>query len=646
MVIRPPAGSVPDAPGSYQFRDATGRIIYVGKARSLRSRLNSYFQSPAGLAPKTRQMVQEASSVEWVQCSSELEALLLEQSLIKEHRPYFNVRLRDDKSYPWLALTVRDEWPRPMVVRGQRRKGVRYFGPYAHVGAIRQSLDLVMRSFPLRSCSDTKLATHQRLGKPCLLYHIEKCCGPCIGAIDRDSYLRMVEEFGRFLSGEVDPVIEALENSMQEASSNLEFERAAHLRDQAAALRKAMESQQVVGTKAEDLDVMALAENDLEAAIQIFHVRKGRVIGRHSFHLEKVEDLAAAEMVSRVIQQCYGDLSEVPPRILVPEMPDDLDVLAHWLSARRGGRVRVAVPRRGDKRALLETVAANAREELGRQILRRSADHNSRTRILAALAEVLELPAAPLRIECYDMSHLQGTDYVGSMVVMEDGLPKRSDYRRFKVREVPGNDDYAAMEEVLRRRFKRYLADRNQPAGERRRFAYPPQLVLLDGGKGQLGVGVRVLAELGLTDEIPIAALAKQFEEVYRPGHLEPVSIPRGSAALYLLQQVRDEAHRFAVSYHRQLRGRRMTQTGLEKIPGLGPGRLRRLLEAYPTVATLKRADLSELQALTFLPGDVAEGIYRRLHGLGDIPIPAPTSGDVPEPAERAVGSGPIGGER
>jgi len=630
-VKRPPAGTIPDAPGSYQFKDADGRVIYVGKAASLRQRLSNYFQNPASLPPRTAQMVAAADSVEWIQVRNDVEALMLEYNLIKAHRPRFNVRLRDDKSYPFLAITMEDEWPRATVMRGAKRKGVRYFGPYAHAYAIRETLDLLLRSFPIRTCSDNKLGRHQRSGRPCLLFHIERCSGPCVGDVTPEDYARLVEELVDFLDGNTEPVVRRLDAAMKEASSALEFERAARIRDRLTSVRKAIERQQMVTEKAEDLDVVGIAEDDLEAAIQVFYVRRGRVVGRKGFVLDKVEDLTRPQLVGHVLEQLYGDPTlGVPKEVLVPDDPDDPELFERWLGGLRGSRVNVRVPQRGDKRQLQETVTRNATEEFTRHRLRRSADHNARARALTALQDALDLPEAPLRIECFDMSHLQGTDYVGSMVVMEDGLPKKSDYRRFKVRGVPGNDDYAAMEEVLTRRLTALLVEQERPMSERpRKFSYPPQLLLVDGGKGQLNVAVRVLEDLGLEGEIPVAALAKQFEEVYLPGRTDPVRIPRQSEALYVLQRVRDEAHRFAIAYHRQLRGKRMTTSVLEDIPGLGPARRKRLIKEFGGVKAIRQASLETLKALPWLPDPVAEALHEKVHGP-DGPSPATSDAGGP----------------
>jgi excinuclease ABC subunit C len=617
VVQRPPAGTIPDAPGSYQFKDRQGRVIYVGKARSLRSRLSNYFQDARSLPPRTAAMVASAETVEWIQVRNEVEALMLEYSLIKQHRPRFNIRLRDDKSYPFLAVTVSEEWPRPTVMRGRKRKGVRYFGPYGHAYAIRETLDLLLRTFPLRTCSDNKFRRHERLGRPCLLYHIEKCTGPCVGEVDHETYDRLVGELLDFLDGDTDTVVHRLEDQMRTAADNLEYELAARARDRLASVRKAIERQQMVAERNEDLDVIGIAEDDLEAAVQAFFVRRGRVVGRKGFVLDKVEDVAPGELVGTILEGLYDDPPlGVPKAVLVPNEPDDPELYRDWLSHLRGSRVDVRVPQRGGKRELQATVARNAAEEFTRHRLRRASDHNARAKALNELQDALGLPEAPLRIECYDMSHIQGTDYVGSMVVMEDALPKKSDYRRFKVRTVVGNDDFAAMEEVLTRRLSAYIDERALPVSQRSgRFSYPPQLLLVDGGKGQLNVAVRVLEDLGLDEEIPVASLAKRFEEVFLPGMADAVRVPRGSEALYLLQRVRDEAHRFAISYHRQLRGKRMTTSVLDGVKGLGPTRRKRLTNELGGVNAVKRATREELRALPWLPDTVADAVYDKVHG-------------------------------
>ena len=626
MVTRPPTGSIPELPGSYQFKDVHGRVIYVGKASNLRQRLSNYFQDPAQLHPRTAQMVSTAETVEWVTVRNEVEALILEFSLIKQHHPRFNVRLRDDKSYPFLAVTTDEVWPRAVVMRGRTRKGTRYFGPYPHAYAIRDTLDLLLRTFPIRTCSPGKFNQHNKLGRPCLLFHIEKCSGPCVGEVSQVDYSLMVKDFCDFLDGDTDEVIAKLQQDMADASAALEYEKAARLRDRLHSVSKAIEKQQIVGEKSEDIDLIGIAQDELEAAIQIFYVRKGRVVGRKGFILDKVEDLSQSGLIDRIIEALYGDepVLGVPKMVLVSDLPLAMATYEEWLSFQRGSKVEIRIPQRGDKRELHELVTRNATEEFVRHRMKRSADHNARSRALTELQDLLGLPEAPLRIECYDMAHLQGTDYVGSMVVLEDGLPAKREYRRFKVKEVPGNDDYAAMEEVLTRRFTAYIEEREQPIEtdelteqpkpRTKRFVYPPQLLLVDGGKGQLAVAERVLKNLGLDLEIPVASLAKRFEEVFIPGQSEPVEVPRGSEALFMLQRIRDEAHRFANSFHRELRDKRMVTSALDGIPGLGEARKKRIVKAFGGVNAVKKASLDDLHAQTWLPEEVALAIFNKFH--------------------------------
>src|SRR5690349_7177392 len=625
VIDRPEPGTIPTGPGAYLFKDAEGRVIYVGKAKGLRSRLSNYFGPPGSLPERTRQMVAVAETVEWIEVRNEVEAFFLEFNLIKRHRPRFNVRLKDDKSYPFLAVTLDEEWPRAMVMRGAKRKGVRYYGPFAHAYAIRETLDLLLRTFPIRTCTQNKFDRHHRLGRPCLYAHIEKCAAPCVGDIDHEEYGKLVDELIAFLDGEHNTILQRLERQMREASDALEFERAARLRDQMVSVRKAIERQQMVAAKEEDFDVIGLAEDPLEASVQVFFVRRGRVVGRRGFVVDKVEDVEGAGLVAKLLEQLYGDAApdDVPREILVPCEPDDLELYEEFLTEARNGwgdgtkrraKVQIRVPQRGSKRELLATVTRNAVEAFAQHKLRRASDHNARARALMALQEALVLPEAPLRIECFDISNLQGTEIVASMVVMEDGLAKRSDYRRFKIRSQEGQDDFAAMEEALTRRFRRYLQERDEGARAGKRFAYPPNLLLIDGGKGQLNVAVRVLEELGL-EEISVASLAKRFEEVYRPDRPDPVRIPRDSEALYLLQQVRDEAHRFAITYHRQLRDKKATKSVLDDVPGLGPTRRTRLLREFGSVKKLRELTEDDLVALPWLPERVARATYAALHG-------------------------------
>ena len=619
MVTRPAAGTIPITPGSYQFKDAAGRVIYVGKAKNLRARLSNYFQNPRSMQVRTAQMVAEADTVEWIQVATEVESLMLEYTLIQRHQPRYNVRYRDDKSYPFLAITMADEWPRAMVIRGKKKKGNRYFGPYGHAYAIRETLDLLLRTFPIRTCTDGKFNRHERLGKPCLDFHIEKCSGPCVDAISKDDYQELTTELLKFREGDTDEIVARLEADMRQASANLEFELAARHRDRLISVRKANEKNQMVGTRNEDFDVIGLFDDELEAAVQVFFVRKGRVLGRRGFIVDKAEELDRPELIARILERLYFDDNPLghPKKVMVPDLPVSQAMYEEWMSEQRGSAVTIGIPQRGDKRELAETVTQNARESFQRHRLKRQSDHNSRSQAINQLQEYLGLPMSPLRIECYDMSHIQGTDYVGSMVVVEDGLAKKSEYRRFKIKTVAGNDDFAAMEEVLRRRFSNYVADRDRPPEEWGKFAYPPQLLLVDGGKGQLSVAVKVLKELGLTDEIPVASLAKQFEEVFIPGRPQSIMLPRQSEALYMLQRIRDESHRFAITYHRQLRDKRMRKSVLDDIAGLGETRKKRLIREVGSVKSIKAATADELKSLRWLPDNVADAIYEKLHDKG-----------------------------
>jgi excinuclease ABC subunit C len=625
VLTRPAPGSIPDSPGSYQFKDAHGRVIYVGKAKSLRSRLSNYFAPPATLPDRTRQMVAAAASVEWIEVRNEVEAFFLEFNLIQKHKPRFNVRLKDDKSYPFLAVTLDEEWPRAMVMRGAKRRGVKYFGPFAHAYAIRETLDLLLRTFPIRTCTQGKFDRHHRLGRPCLYAHIEKCVAPCVGAVTHEEYDALVADLVSFLDGETSPILDRLDKQMHEAADTLEFERAARLRDQLISVRKAIERQQMVAAREEDFDVIGIAEDELEASVQLFFVRKGRVVGRKGLVVDKVEELEPPALIGTILEQLYGGVlpDDVPKEVLVPLEPEDRALYEEFLGTARGSKVRIRAPQRGEKRALLGTVTKNAEEAFTRHKLRRASDHNARARALTALQDALGLPEAPLRIECFDISNLQGTEIVASMVVMEDALPKRSDYRRFKIRHQEGQDDFAAMEEVLTRRFSAYLRERDEGARAGKRFSYPPNLLLIDGGKGQLNVAVRVLEELGLED-ISVASLAKRFEEVYLPRDAEPVRIPRDSEALYLLQQVRDEAHRFAITYHRKLRGKSMTRSLLDDVAGLGPTRRSRLLREFGSVKRMRELTRDDLLALAWLPNKVGDAVYARLHPENARSLPTP----------------------
>ena len=619
-MLKPKLTEIPVGPGSYQFKDEHGRIIYVGKAANLRSRIASYFVDPALLHTRTSTMVAAAHDVTWIEVDNEVAALLLEYNLIKQHRPRFNVRLRDDKSYPFLAVTLDDEWPRAVVMRGRKRKGTKYFGPFAHAWAIRDTLDALLRTFPVRTCSPAKFRQHERLGRPCLLFHIEKCAGPCVKEVAADTYAGHVQGLVRFLGGDTEGIREDLERLMTDAAKHERFEDAARLRDRIGAIDRALEHQVMVGERGDDFDVVALCDSDLEASVHVFYARKGRVLGNNGYVIDKSEPLDSGELMRRVLVDLYADEPALgwPKEVMVSVEPDELAVCEALLSAHRGSRVEIRVPQRGDRRDLLATVTKNANDALIRHKMRRASDHNSRSRALSELQDVLGLSQAPLRIECFDMAHLHGTDYVGSMVVLEDGLPLKREYRKFNVVSVAGNDDYAAMREVLTRRLSAYVAERDAPVGERSakpsKFAYPPQLLLVDGGKGQLGVAVDVVRELGLEDEINVASIAKRFEEVYVPGSSEPLRIPRGSDALYMLQLIRDEAHRFANTFHRERRSKRMKSSELDGIKGLGPARRERLLKELGGMSGVRSASIDQLQSVSWLPDEVAAAVHQRFH--------------------------------
>ena len=607
MFERPKTSEIPDQPGAYLFRDKHGKVVYVGKAKSLRSRVPSYFG--VGLHPRTQAMVDNARAVEWIITESEVAALMLEFSLIKRHRPRFNVKLVDDKSYPYLAITRSDQWPRARVMRGAKRKGNEYFGPYAHTYAIRKTLDQLLRTFPVRTCTDSFFERQRAQGRPCLLYHIEKCSGPCIDAVTPEDYRQLVDGLAAFLRGDTEDVLADLDRKMWEASERREFELAARHRDRIDDVRRALLRQEVVTDRPENFDLIAFHGDELESAFQILHVRKGRLVGRLGTVVDRVEELTDAELMGRVIRELYGE-DDPPRQVLVEIEPAEKDLLQAWLAERRGTKVSLRVPTRGAKRRLMETTRTNAAEAFARHRLKRSQDHNARAKALHSLQEVLDLPEPPLRIEAFDISTLQGTNTVSSMVVLEDGIPKRSDYRRFKMRTLQGQDDFAAMEETIRRRFRAYLAERKRPVSEQGRFSYPPSLVLVDGGAGQLGRAVKVLDELEL--DIPAIGLAKRMEEVYLPGNPEPLRIPRDADALYLLQQVRDEAHRFAITYHRQLRSKSMVDSVLDEVPGIGPKRKRELLKRFGSLKKLREAGADSLAEV--VPKNVADDLYAALH--------------------------------
>jgi excinuclease ABC subunit C len=612
----------------YRFRDATGRVIYVGKAKSLRSRLNSYFGDPWTLHARTHQMVTTAASVDWITVRTEVEALQQEYTWIKEYDPRFNVRYRDDKSYPYLAVTLDEEYPRLQVMRGAKRKGVRYFGPYSHAWAIRETLDLLLRVFPARTCSGGVFKRAGQIGRPCLLGYIGKCSAPCVGRVSADEHRGIVEDFCDFMAGSTDRMVRRLEREMHAAAEELEFEKAARLRDDLTALRKAMEKQAVVLGDGTDADVVAFAEDPLEAAVQVFSVRGGRIRGQRGWVVEKTEELTTGDLVQHFCSQVYGAEEgevDVPRELLVPALPPDVDAVADWLSQHRGSRVSIRVPQRGDKKALMETVAHNAKEALTQHKLRRAGDLTTRSKALDEISEALGMGQAPLRIECYDVSQIQGTDVVASMVVFEDGLVRKSEYRRFAIRGA--TDDLSALSEVLRRRFTRYLeaagslTEDGSPVdpttGKPRKFAYPPQLVVVDGGEPQVNAAAQVLADLGVTD-ITLCGLAKRLEEVWLPGEAFPVIMPRSSEGLYLLQRVRDEAHRFAITYHRAKRTAAQRASELDALPGLGPRRKAALLKHFGSVRKLRQASSEQIAEVEGIGPRLAEIVAGALRNRED----------------------------
>ena len=696
---RPAPGTIPEDPGVYKFRDERGRVIYVGKAKNLRQRLNSYFSDLHAMHARTRQMVTSAAGVEWTVVSTEVEALQLEYTWIQQFDPRFNVRYRDDKSYPSLAVTLYEEYPRLQVMRGAKRKGVRYFGPYAHAWAIRETLDLLLRVFPARTCSAGVFKRAGQIGRPCLLGYIGKCSAPCVGRVTAEEHRAIVDDFVDFMAGKTDLMIRRLEREMAAASAELEFERAARIRDDIGALRRAMEKQAVVFGDGTDADVVAFAEDALEAAVQVFHVRGGRVRGQRGWVVDKVEDVTTGDLVEQFCLQVYGadDADTVPREILVPELPPDREVLEQLLRELRGARVTLRVPQRGDKRALLETVARNAQQAFTQHKLKRATDLTARSQALAELQDALGLATAPLRIECFDVSHVQGTNVVASMVVFEDGLPRKSEYRRFAIRgtgagarsgadgssaagststgrrgfppngarpeggtrgaEPPEGGDVQWIHEAVRRRMARYLDERidtgeeaddsqddeGDPAalpqrpspvdpetGRPRKFAYPPNLLVVDGGAPQVAAAAAALAELGIED-VALCGLAKRLEEVWLPGEDQPVILPRTSEALYLLQRVRDEAHRFAITYHRQKRSRAMTTSALDGVPGLGDTRKKALLTRFGSLKRLRAASVEDIMAVPGVGRRTAEAVAAALHREDAQPGPAvdPVTGEV-----------------
>ncbi|MFD8532684.1 excinuclease ABC subunit UvrC [Streptosporangium canum] len=628
--FRPSPGSIPESPGVYRFRGAEGRVIYVGKAKNLRQRLNSYFADFAGLHQRTQTMLTTAVDVDWTVVGTEVEALQLEYSWIKEYDPRFNVKYRDDKSYPYLAVTMGEEFPRVQVLRGAKRKGTRYFGPYSHAWAIRETVDLLLRVFPIRSCSAGVFRRAGQIGRPCLLGYIDKCSAPCVSRVTAQEHRTLAEDFCDFMAGNTGRFMKRLEREMRQAAADQEYERAARLRDDIQALLRAMEKQAVVLGEGTDCDVVALAEDPLEAAVQVFYVRGGRIRGQRGWVVDKVEEAGPGELVEQFLLQMYGDATPeaLPREVLVPVLPPDAEAVTELLSEHRKARVEIRVPQRGDKKSLMETVWRNAMESLKQHKLKRASDLTTRSKALQEVADALDLDQAPLRVECYDVSHIQGTDVVASMVVFEDGLARKSEYRRFSVRSTEG--DVASIYEVISRRFKRYLEERSatgeldaeagaEPGidpetGRPRKFAYPPNLVVVDGGPAQAAAAQRALDELGV-DDVAVCGLAKRLEEVWLPGEDLPVILPRSSEALYLLQRVRDEAHRFAITYHRSKRSKSVKESALDEVPGLGPARRQALIKHFGSVKRLREATAAQICEIPGIGPATAETIVSALKG-------------------------------
>ncbi len=651
---RPAPGTIPTDPGVYRFSDSRGRVIYVGKAKNLRQRLSSYFADVGTLHPRTATMVTTGASVQWTVVNTEVEALQLEYSWIKEFDPRFNVKYRDDKSYPWLAVTVSDEYPRVMVGRGAKKKGTRYFGPYSHAWAIRETVDLLLRVFPMRSCSNGVFKRSAQIGRPCLLGYIDKCAAPCVGQISAEDHRAIVEDFCDFLGGNTNAFVRRLEKEMYAASDEMEFERAARLRDDLAALHKALEKQAVVLGDGTDADVVALAEDPLEVAVQIFHVRGGRIRGQRGWVADRSDDASTAELVEHFLLQLYGDGDGIPREVLVPVAPPETGTLEALLSDLRGSRVSIKVPQRGDKKTLLETVHRNAEQGLALHKTKRASDLTTRNLALEEIQQALALDEVPLRIECYDVSNLQGTEVVASMVVFEDGLPRKSEYRKFVIRGVDGQNDVASMHEVITRRFKRLLDEQGRTeqastgqessevagtdgpmlvdpeTGRPRKFAYAPGLVVVDGGPPQVAAAEQAMADLGVND-IPVVGLAKRLEEVWVPGEEDPVIMPRTSEGLYLLQRVRDEAHRFAITHHRNRRSRTMVESVLDDVPGLGEVRRRTLLKHFGSLKKLRAATVEELQQVPGIGAATAASIAEAVAAPGTGPRINTATGEILE---------------
>jgi len=626
---RPAPGEIPTRPGVYKFRDADRRVIYVGKAKSLRARLSSYFANPAGLHPRTATMVHSAASVEWTVVDTEVEALQLEWTWINEFNPRFNVMFRDDKSYPYLAITMKEKYPRVFITRGKRKKGVKYFGPFAQVWAIKETLDLLLRAFPVRTCTNSVFERAQRAGRPCLLGYIDKCSAPCVGRISESDYRELARSIADFMAGNSGKFITSRKQEMGQAAADLDYERAARLRDEIGALQKVLDKSAVVLSMNADADIFGMVVEELEASVQVFHVRGGRIRGQRGWIVERLEEHSAADLTADYLRQAYTDVDPeaVPREILVDTLPSDAAALETWLCEKRGSRVQIRVPQRGEKKAVMDTVQQNAGESLTLHKTRRASDLTTRSTALNEIQQSLDLAEPPLRIECIDNSHLQGSDVVGSLVVFEDGLPKKRDYRRFSVTGDAARDDTSAMYDVVSRRFSRYLESltRDEPD---ERFGYRPSLLVVDGALPQVRAAVQALEDLGIVD-IAVVGLAKRLEEVWVPWDEFPVVLPRSSEGLFLLQRIRDEAHRFAISYHRQKRGTSMRRSALDDIAGLGDAKRKALIREFGSVKKIRAASVDDLCTVKGIGPALAERILAALDSGGSATVEqtAPSEG-------------------
>ena len=604
--------NLPTKSGVYLYKSAAGKVIYVGKAVNLRARVRSYFHQSAQHTPKIRQLVGEIDDIEFIVSGSELEALLLENNLIKKHQPRYNVRLKDDKRYPYIKVHWQDPFPRVTTTRRILDDGARYFGPYTAASAAYQTLDLVRKIFPYLTCTRTITGGDERA---CLYYHIGRCAAPCIGVVNQEEYRAVIQGLCDFLSGRTEAVVADLQRQMQEAAESLDFEKAALVRDQIQAIEHVVEKQKVMSPVMADHDVIAFARENSDTCMQVFFIRAGRLIGREYFLLDGTVEEDDRAIVTSFIKQFYDQVSTVPPEILLPQEVDEVMIIRDWLRSKRGANVMLKVPRRGQKRELVQMAAENAAETLSHLRAQWQADESKQSEALSDLQQSLNLSEPPMRIECYDVSTLQGTNTVSSMVVFVKGVPRKSDYRRFKMRRVKGQDDFASMQETLRRRFKRMkdagyqLKESPSKKDEYNAWSLLPNLVIVDGGKGQLNAALEVLDEFDLRDAVPIAGLAKREEELFIPDQSEPVLLPRNSQGLYLVQRIRDEAHRFAVEYHRKLRSKRGIASQLDKIPGIGPRRRQRLLKTFGSIEAIRQASVDDLAAVPGMTRGAAEQV-------------------------------------